>query len=444
MTGLASVDETPRAGVPPGDRWWRRVAWAGAAQGASSFTNLVLYLGLLRSSTPADFGRWVAVLSVYHLAIAIGRGLISEAMVASARPFDPTNGTFSWGWACRRFWSIGFGASALMGLVAVGLGATSWPFVAVALAMPVIVRQDGQRSLAWARSRPALSVALDSIWITTVISGSVVAVATDRFDGDTVAVIWLLGGVASTLFGFVVIERGAPSRRARSTIDVGSDRVLERLSPAGEQSGSLDARLHARRRSYAAIAAGRTLLPVVVALILGPVAAGLLKTSILPFTPILSLSVGLRVVILPAMQRAAEADAALPGSLNRIVTRVVGLAGVMTILGVAITVVVVEALPQSIVGSTVQDNRLLLPGAVLTVSSVVSILLADGVGFGSGSQSVLVRRLVELLLEWAAVFAAATLVAVDAVAIGWAAGAVVGVVVWLSAGRVSPSVAASS
>ncbi len=413
-------------------RWSRRLLWAAAAQAASSATNFVLYVGLLWTAETEVFGRWVAVLAVYHLTIALSRSLVSEPIVAAAGgPADAGTGpAFTWAWGRRRYRAIGAMAAVGVALVGWSVGADARVVVAVALALPLLVRQDGLRSLAWARSRPARSIALDGVWIGATAVGLVGVVALDVVSPEALVLIWLAGGVVSTVAGGLLVDRrdAGPASNGRPA----PNRPAV-PPPSGESPPGLEARLHARRRSQAILTTARNLLPIAVAAVAGPAAAGLLKAALLPYTPVLSLVAGLRMVVLPALQRAAEAPAG-SGALDRLVVRLLG----RYLLGAGLAALATQALVAGL-GSrygpeALPDGPLLAWGAAIAVMTIASTVLADGIGFGRRSLPVVRLRLVELTLEWATVLLVARMVGPDLAVVGWAAGMALGALVWTVAG----------
>lgn len=439
-------------------RWCRRLAWAVVAQAASSLTNFTLYLGLLASSATADFGRWVAVLAVYHLVVALSRSLMFEPMVASARArgrrsrSGGVGGSFSWAWARRRSWVVG--AVGAAGAVVVGsrVGADPPSVGAVALSLPFLVRQDGQRALAWARGRPGRAVALDGVWlgVTGLLLGT--ALVWGSAGAEVVALCWVSGGLASTVVGRLLVEWG-PTGASTSSHPVagmgadheeGEDRDRDGGGAVG--SGLAESWLHARRRSQGLLTAGRSLLPIAVATVAGPTAAGLLKAALLPYTPVLSLLAGLRMVILPGMQRAADGRSV--ADLDRFVTRVAAAHLVVGGAAIAASLAVVVTVGPDPGPDGVLQPDLVAWGAVVAVIISVTSPLADGAGLGRRSVgraglgrrsghpavSAVGRRLVEIGVEWSLVLGAAILFGADLVVVGWAVGVALGSLLWLAPG----------
>ncbi|MEL6981366.1 MAG: hypothetical protein AAFO29_02975, partial [Actinomycetota bacterium] len=197
---------------------------------------------------------------------------------------------------------------------------------------------------------------------------------------------------------------------------------------------------------HAMLVSARNLLPVVLALVAGPVPAGLLKAALLPFTPILTLFGGLRIAMLPAMQRAADADAnaetdadsgaARPTgrtNLDRFLGRVL-----VAYFGVAVGAVVATIAVVTVVSDRVGALEALSPqtvrfGGLIAVMTILVRPVAEAVALGRPRVSAPRRRLGEIGIEWGGVFAAALLVDPDQVVIGWAVGMALGGLLWVAA-----------
>ena len=424
-------------------RWRHRIGWAAAAQSASSITNFALYLGLLAGSDTENFGRWVAVLGVHHLVVALARSLVSEAMVAAAGGGGADSCAaadgFSWAWAVRRYRVIG--AAAAVGTVLVGwrVGGDPLTVALVAAAQPFLVAQDGLRSLAWAQGRPQRSVVLDGVWTAVTVVVLAVALAAGMRSSETVVLAWSAGGMASTGAGrFLVARHHRPVGVTGSALP--DDRPGVPPGTGVDTVVGMAARLHARRRSQALLTSARNLLPTAVALTVGPTAAGLLKGALLPYTPLLSLLAGLRMVVLPQMQREAEASVSAPvGSperraLDRFVTRLVAIYLAVAGSAVLASLLVVSALAEVIGAPEALRADVIAWGAVIAVVIAVATPLADGIGFGRRPVPVVRRRLLEIAIEWGVVFAVATIVDPDQVVVGWTVGVAIGGLLWLAPG----------
>ncbi len=408
-------------------RLGRRVWWAATAQVASSATNLALYVGLLASTDTNRFGRFVAVLGVYHLALALSRSLISEPLVANGRLGGDAGRDFSWAWARRRHGAIGLTAAGLTVIVGRLVEADGPTTAAVAVALPALIAQDGVRNLAWSAGRPRVAVALDGLWLAASGIGLAALVAGGPVEPEPVVLAWLGGGLISAAVAAVL------ARRLATTV-VGT---AETAGTAPARWPVEARRLHQRRRSHGLLIAARNVLPIVVATVVDPSAAGLLKAALLPFTPMLTLFAGLRLVVLPAMQRAAEAgsrpgDEPASTALDRFVLRLVCWYGVGASAIAAATVAAVATVADPVhLGETAEVVGW---GAVVAVTTVVIRPLAEGIGFGRRPVGPVRLRLAELALEWAGVFLAVAVAGPSAVVVGWATGMALGGLVWVAAG----------
>ncbi|MEM9566360.1 MAG: hypothetical protein AAGA93_27315 [Actinomycetota bacterium] len=458
-----------------GHRWPRRVLLAATAQAASSATNLALYLGLLASTDTDRFGRLVAVLGVYHLALALSRSLVSEPMVANGRTGGAADRAFSWPWARRRLVAIGLTAAVLTVLVGRLVSADGVTTAAIAAAVPAMIGQDGVRNLAWSGGRPRSAVALDLVWLAVGAAGLAILAADGPIRPEPVVVTWLAGGLVSAAVAaalaprLVTTDTGSTGQSAGGQVDgvegVGVGGQVDGVEGVGV-GGQVDGvegesvegdgtsgrapigwrpaeirvgvgQLHRRRRSHGLLITARNLLPIVVAMAVEPAAAGLLKAALLPFTPMLTLFGGLRLVVLPAMQRAAEAggdgragDAGTP--LDRFVVRLVGWYAIVATTISAATVAAVVGLSETIgLGDTADVVGW---GAVVAVITVLVRPLAEAIGFGRRTVDPVRLRLVELAVEWGGVFLAVAVAGPGAVVAGWATGMALGGLVWVAVG----------
>lgn len=438
--------------VADGRRLGSRLLWAVAAQASSSTTNLILYVGILASSDAESFGRLVAILGVYHLVLALSRSLVSEPMVANDRPTS-AGGAFSWVWARRRYRLIG--GAAAVGVVVVGwlVDADRSTVVAVAAATPLLIGQDGVRNLAWSRRRADLAVGLDAVWLVLTAGLLGWLLVGGGLRPIPVILSWLTGGVVSGLVAGRLVPRlladagpnatatPTPTPTATATTVAGTVAPPAALGPADRSTALPDEQLHRRRHSHAALVTARNLLPIVVATVVGPVPAGLLKAGLLPFTPILTVFAGLRLVALPAMQRAAEAG--LGGSnrpsaaLDRLVGRLVGWYGAVAGVAAVVTVLLVEVVVEALSGSGAVEAgtrpEVVRWGAVVAVITVMVRPLAEAVAFGQRSTPIRRLRGFEIGVEWTGVFAAVALAGPDHVMVGWAVGMAAGGLVWVAA-----------
>jgi hypothetical protein len=414
-----------------------RVLWAAASQVMSSATNFTLYAALLLWADADDFGRLVALLACSQLALAVSRALASEPMVAAAAPLPPRgrdggSALFTWAWCRRRLGGLGLAAAS--GVVVVGwlVGAEPTVVLVLAPALPVVLRQDGQRNLCWALGRPRLAVTLDGVWLAvtgTMLAGLVVG----GFHRPLpVVVAWALGGLASGLVGRVLIERRAAPPARSGDGSPTADR------PAEPGATLDDRRLHARRRSHALLTSARNLLPIVVATLVSPAAAGLLKAGVMPFAPILSLVAGLRPVVLPAMQRAAEREASGEGGFERFVARLLALYATAAGGAVALTVLVGSVVVDRFdVPPSISRGSLLWGGAI-ALTTVLSVVLADAIGFGRRAVPPITCRLGEIAVEWTTVLAVSMLIGPHRAVAGWAVGQALGALVWLAPSLAGP------
>ncbi len=394
------------------------------SQGLSSTTNFGLTAILAVTVAPAVLGRVVSVVSVYLLALTLCRSLVTERLVAGAG--DTAATVTGWPGAKRRILLIAAGAtlaSLLAGLVVRADGATLAILVAP---IPVLLVQDGQRYLAWATGRPGRAVALDGCWL--LVSGTAAAACAVRGVEPVAAVIagaWALGGTASWLLGLVLIEPGA-RRQPVST----SGRRTAGSFQGGSSTGA-SGRYSRLAYSQALSALSVNLGPIVVALALSPTMAAVAKSLLLPFTPLLSLFAGLRLVTLPALRRAVDG-----GRGRQLQASLLGAGVAAALVGSALVVLGLRLVPASHLGDSLGIVLPHLPlGAALCVIYVAAQQLADGMALGHGRDRVVGRRLVAIALEWGGLLTGAVVAGVPGLALGWVIGLGLAAGAWLPTPR---------
>ncbi len=417
-------------------RWSAPVGWSALSQIASSATNFLLHVALLLSVDSDRFGRLVAVLACYQLALTASRSLISEPLVAALGVSDHSNPDDPRVSAVGRRARIRLGGLGILGLAATfvlgwQLDLENSILVVLAMALPVLLYQDGLRHWAWGLGRPAAAVALDGWWLAVALIAFVgLQLAGVGSNGVSSLWAWIGGGLMSVVVGLVLLPRlgGAASDGA---------------NPAefGESSNQLD-RLG---QSHAIQNVAFSLLPILVALIVSPSAAGLLKAGLLPFTPVLTIFAGARLVSLPAMNRIASnagiaettdeaddvaTDYSARAALDRATEQLLLVAGTVSLVA-SLAVVGAVALLRPFLPGSIPAMSVLLWAAVGGVCSIVVKILVDGLAFGRRDADVVGRRLWAVAVEWAVVLGASLLVSEHSVVAGWTVGTAIGAVIWL-------------
>lgn len=399
--------------------WWLGpILWSGLSQVMSSVTNFGLVAALTVTADTAELGRVSAVLSVYLLGLATCRSLFSESMVASGRPDGDT-----WRWVLRRVSALAVAAIPVAGLVGavVGLGAST--ALLLGLALPPLLIQDAWRYRAWARGRPSRAVILDVVWlVVAVVAGGAVVAARGRsgaaIGSSTILGVWCLGGAVSAALGSSVVGGGdgrAPTDPAGAVRDAASP-------------GPATHRELARSQTTAALSFN--LMSLGLATVLSPTLAGAARAVLLPFTPILSLVAGLRLVTLPALVRWAARPGGGGGRSPALAHAALGVGlGAPLAIGLAM---VVAALPAA--GAALELVGPHLPfGAAVCVLFIVAQSLADGVALGPARAATMRIRLVAVAVEWAGLLVGGGLGGVAGLVRGWAIGLGLAVLVWSAA-----------
>ncbi len=415
--GSAVVDLPARAS------WRYRVVWSVVSQGLSSVTNFGLLVGLTVLATPTQLGRLVAASSMYLLALTLNRAVVTDPMVAAIG----TSGGPNWRWARARTLRLGLATSVIGVGVGVVVDLTPVELGLLMGSIPVLLVQDGQRNLAWARGLPARAAVVDVVWLVVgVVVTGVLAAVTGGISPVVVVAGWVAGGVMSWAVGLVVVEGFA-------TVPVGVAPLPadDLNTEADELPGqSKDADRHDRYRalavSQAVYVCAYSVLPLVVAIVVSSESAAILKALVLPFTPILSIAAGLRVITLPAMRQAIDDRSATVFQI------LAGGALCATITAGSLTAVVTR-LPDGLVGPSVVTVRPFLAwGGALTVMFVVSQLLADAVALTRSIGIVVRRRCMAIAIEWLPLLVGASIAGVSGLAIGWAVGLALATMLWLA------------
>ncbi len=407
--------------------WALRIAWSVAAQGASSVPNFGLYAVMASVLDPSGFGRFVALVAVYHLVLAVARSMVFETFVADAT--RSTGGSRLTSRSSRTL-ALGFGGSVAVSVVGVTVGSPTRSWIVVALAMVPLLIQDGLRHLGWASGRPWFPVALDGLWTAVFALGLIVGgvrvglwtdVPGEVFGAEPFLLgVWVAGGSLGAVLG------SAGWLYLNRTSSVLPD--SEQRQP--ETGGVPSAAVQAMGRSQAIQSTAFNLLPLVMAVVVSPAAAAAVKAVLLPFTPILTTVAGTRLVTLPAMRQAVAGGRDV---IDRLSIVIVGVGSGFAVVGGLATVALLLWLPIGAPGSALDYSRSVAWwGLAITTMSVVDKFLADALALGRRQVSVIPMRLTALGVEWA-VLMTIMLARPDAnVAVVWAVGLALGSLVWIS------------
>jgi hypothetical protein len=414
----ATPKNTPNS--TPDSRVLPSVAWSLLSQALSSATNFGVTVVLALVTAPAEFGRYAAVLSVYLLAVTMARAVVTEPALAAGatRPF-----------ATRL---LVFGLAASLVTVAVGVTVELEPtsVMTVALAVPLLLDQDGLRYRAWIEGDRRRAVDLDAVWLAVSALAVLVVVIVERQVTATAAVsAWVLGGATSALVG-----------RLRSLATSGLSPSFS-PGPQARIDDGIDARHRDLGRSQAIMAMAVNLGPVMVAVAISPSAAGAAKALLLPFAAVLSLAAGARMATLPIFERIVGPDdgpgpdAEARGSITALVVAVT----MAAVVAAGTCAAIVSALPASSIGpSLARVEPYLGLGVAICVLHVAGQYLADAVVLSGGS-GVVVRRLVAVALEWVGLGIGAVSGGVAGLVNGWLIGVGLATAVWIHAWRRPPT-----
>ncbi|MGH1487959.1 MAG: hypothetical protein ACRBK7_00965 [Acidimicrobiales bacterium] len=412
----ATADSTRVAGVESSRRWVARAAWSVAAQALSSVTNFGLTVGLVVALTADEMGRTLSVLSVYLLALTLSRSLVTESVVASADD-DRSAGVRSWPWARARILRIA--GAAMIGSAAVGLSLNLDPVTLAVLvgALPILLLQDGQRYRAMAADRHRLAASLDGCWLlVSLVLGASAHLLGATWTSAMLIGVWSAGGLVSWSLGlFSGASLPETKHAAGGNPDAGAVANPERRD-----------RYRSLAYSQAVAVIAINLAPLIIAVALSPTMAAATKAVLIPFTAMLSLTAGLRVVTLPTIRRAID-----DGRANQLLARLLLALTAATAVVSALTVGAVSLLEPSTLGeSFALVEPYLVLGAVLCVLYVLNQQLADAVAL-SGRADAPVRRMIGIAMEWSGLFIGAGLAGVGGMMAGWTIGLALATGFWL-------------
>ncbi len=420
------------APVATRDHWAARVAWSIVSQGLSSATNFGLTVLLAVATDAESFGRTVAALSVYLFALTLGRSLVTERLVAAAD--GDRSSPLAWIPARDRLLLLSVPAAVATVAVGVVVGVDRVILVVLPLALPLLLVQDGQRYGAWATGRPGAATGLDAWWLgcSATMIGAAVAVGPELTPRLVVAA-WAIGGSSSWVVGRLKVEPAfttspPPSDWPDNAATPARQGPVSSPQPwwaAPESAASGSQRYRALAGSQALAAAAFNLGPVAVAMILSPTLTAAMKLVLLPFTALLSLFGGLRVVTLPATRRAIDRGGEPAG-----VRMLIGASCLVAAVAAAVTVRLVGAMPSERLANSLSLAEPYLPwGAALSVLYVVGQQLADGAAMAGAP--VVGRRAVALAVEWTGLAIGGAVAGIAGLLAGWTIGLALATVLWL-------------
>ncbi len=402
-----------------------------AAQGLSSASNLVVQAGLALTLAPAAFGSLVVGFSIYYFALALVRALVGDPLVALAGPESLADRggdrrtdadcavEVVWRRIRGRLVAIGALAAALIGAIAIGIGSVRAELAFLAAAVPILLTQDAYRYLAWARSRPGVVLVLDGVWVVSSLSLVLVTVLGSGASAVTarlILVAWCGGGIVSVLLARRLLS--LPTRIGPRP----SDNDRQTVGHPHDLARSLS-------WTQAILAVDANGLPIVVAALAGATVSGGLRAVTLPFMPVATVVVALRVLALPRLQAAANA-----GRGRLVAGRVALVFAAIGIGASAVTLGLLSFMPERWLGPS---GRLVEPwfalGAVIVVGRLINLPLSDVLALGAARGRAMACRLGASILGWAATIGGALLFGLHGAITAWAGASIISIVVWAMA-----------
>jgi len=191
-----------------------RAGWALVDQGISSFTNFALGILIARSVSADDFGAFSLAFATYVVIVNLARAIGTQPLVIRYSGVDPA----TWRRGAAAAMGTMFTSGVVIGLLcivggALGGGTAGTTFVALGIALPALLVQDGWRFVFFAGGRDRDAVFTDFVWAVALIAFLVVA--TRVSPGVTGAVLgW---GASAVVGGLVGAWRAGVVPRPRQT-----------------------------------------------------------------------------------------------------------------------------------------------------------------------------------------------------------------------------------
>jgi len=191
-----------------------RAGWALVDQGISSFTNFALGILIARSVSADDFGAFSLAFATYVVIVNLARAIGTQPLVIRYSGVPPAD----WRRGAAAAMGTMFTSGVVIGLLCIvggllGGGTAGATFVALGIALPALLVQDGWRFVFFAGGRDRDAVFTDFVWAVALIAFLVVA--TRLSPGVTGAVLgW---GASAVVGGLVGAWRAGVVPRARAT-----------------------------------------------------------------------------------------------------------------------------------------------------------------------------------------------------------------------------------
>jgi O-antigen/teichoic acid export membrane protein len=191
-----------------------RAGWALLDQGISSFTNFALGILIARSVSADEFGAFSLAFATYVVIVNLARAIGTQPLVIRYSGVDPADWRRGAGAAMGTMLATGIviGLLCVVGGLLAG-GAAGIAFVALGIALPALLVQDGWRFVFFAGGRDRDAVITDFVWAVALIA--LLVVATRIAPGSPGAILgW---GVSAVIGGIVGAWRAGVVPRVGST-----------------------------------------------------------------------------------------------------------------------------------------------------------------------------------------------------------------------------------
>ena len=333
-----------------------RFAWSIGDQAISSVSNLLLSVLVARVVSADDFGAFAVAFATYQVMLGVSRAVVGEpTLIRSGKqagvgqPLSP-NGVLGS--------SLALGVVAALAALGVGLvtnGPISVAFTALAIGLPWLMLLDGLRYWEFAHSRPHVAAVLDCTWLSVQLGALLVFTLLGNLDLWILTLTWA-GGAAAGSIAYMVRFRAYPSPAGavqwfRANSDMSPRFLGEDVTISGIQQGIV----------YFTVAFA------------GLAAAGSLRSAQVIMGPMNMVSMGLAVVVLPALsRRASTAVRTLPP---------ISLATSLTFaISVAIYALVVSMIPAPVGEWLLGDSW---AGGLDVLGLVAALLAVNGLSYGA-------------------------------------------------------------
>jgi O-antigen/teichoic acid export membrane protein len=176
-----------------------RAGWALLDQAISSFTNFALGVLIARSVNATDFGAFSLAFATYLVILNLARAVGTQPLVIRYSGVDPAAWRRGAAAAAGTMFTVGVAAGVLCLAIGLVIGPPAGTvFIALAIALPALLVQDGWRFVFFAGGRERDAVLTDLAWAVSLV---VLLVLVAGARSTPLAVLgW---GVSALIAGFV-------------------------------------------------------------------------------------------------------------------------------------------------------------------------------------------------------------------------------------------------